>query len=239
MLSLSYQPSSFTFLDFMSAVHHNNTNTTPTTTIETQHNSDNYDSPDDLYQDPDDIDFPDLLPSHSPLPNNNKNNDQRKNLSRNDTTDDDDIYDDPEVADQFYRDPNSVSFHVKSVNPHVSGDGGDWRHAADDIDDGAYHDPDTDGGFHVLPPMATRPVSVNHVNTNDDDDDDLYQDPEEIDFRGFVVASHRNDIVNTRYRDDHDSPDEDYCEPPPDARVPVVPVHHRPTDRGTYSMDDI
>ena len=137
------------------------------------------------------------------------------NNHRNDTTDDiddDDIYDDPEVTEQLYQDPENINFHSKPVHCLVGG-GGKSNDADDDIDEGAYHDPDTEGGFHVIPPVTIK-------SKDNDDADDLYQDPEEIDFRPPTVASHRND----NRRNDYDSPDDDYCEPPPDARVPILPL---------------
>ena len=197
----------------MSAVHQKNNNNTTT------NQPGDYDSPDDLYQDPEDIDFQKPTTNFAGVGNSPMNN------HRNDTTDDiddDDIYDDPEVTEQLYQDPENINFHSKPVHCLVGG-GGKSNDADDDIDEGAYHDPDTEGGFHMIPPVTIK-------SKDNDDADDLYQDPEEIDFRPPTVASHRND----NRRNDYDSPDDDYCEPPPDARVPILPAHHRPMDKGMY-----
>lgn len=207
----------------MSAVHQKNNNTTSTS-----NQPGDYDSPDDLYQDPEDIDF--HKPSSSAVTGNSPMNNHRNIFNRNDTTDDDDdIYDDPEVANQLYQDPENVNFHSKPTTSLVGGGGdqGRFRDDDDDIDEGAYHDPDTEGAFHVIPPMATKPDDGN------DDADDLYQDPEEIDFRHPpIVASHRNDNRRADYESPDDDDGDDYSEPPPDARVPVVPAHQRPMDKG-------
>ena len=198
----------------MSAVHQKKNNTTTT------NQPGDYDSPDDLYQDPEDIDFQKPTSNFAGVGNSPMNN--HKNNTTDDT-DDDDIYDDPEVAEQLYQDPENISFHSKPAHCLVGG-GGKSYDADDDIDEGAYHDPDTEGGFHVIPPVTAK-------SKDNDDAGDLYQDPEEIDFRHPTVASHRND----NYRNDYDSPnDDDYCEPPPDARVPIIPAHHRPIDKGMY-----
>ena len=134
------------------------------------------------------------------------------------------------MAEQLYQDPDKVTFNNKPIPFQVA-----------DIDDGAYNDPDKEG-FHVRPPLSVsasqqimpRSPIVNHGGNGDDDADDLYQDPEEIDFRHPIsTASSGVNPRNDRNKVDYDSPDDrdDYCEPPPDARLPVVPTH-RPLSRG-------
>ncbi|XP_066932051.1 rho guanine nucleotide exchange factor 16-like isoform X2 [Clytia hemisphaerica] len=236
--------------DFVSAMETKKQQQNGQVSYDSQHSSDdNYDlPPDDLYQDPETANFNQAPP---PIPRH------LSTTQNKDSDSDSDIYDEP--PDELYQDPESVNFHKAPIpKPPKNNNNNDNKKnnkkkglfnfnkktkptkqpSIDDMDDGAYQDPD-EASFHTQPPStsaAQQKPSYSTCQSTDDDMDDLYQDPEEIDFNTAALLNSKNTKPQLQRCDsNYDSPLEDYDEPPLDARCPVAPSHR---NQNADSSDD-